>query len=378
MEDKEMNIKDNALSGSFNQDNLLTLEKVTRCFMNMPSSEVTNLALNVMTAGKEQLGELPERKAATTHNGSELTIDRQGGARTITLSHQDEHFVSIRIDEVEKLIGNNKGTKKLFAFILYKLGEQALNGNKEITRTNITFPLKELSAFGLYKNTKTARVGAIDALEIITKLRVSARLYVNKKKKIEQASAISPFYGYNISSGQVSVYLAPEFNWEAIATYYTILPSYAFRLKIKAFDLIYYIFYLARQNIRKIEKDGYFNISMRAIHSRLMLPNIEGNKDPGRTIREPIEKAVEEIEEAAQNSDFTITPHYNEGEGIKSYLDNGYIRIGLKGEYAKDFITLSKKKAKEIETKKKKNEAIRDKARAAALQKVIEAESKQA
>ena len=378
MEDKEININDNALSGRFNQDNLLTLEKVTRRFMNMPSSEVTNLALNVMTAGKEQLGELPERKAATTHNGSELTIDRQGSARTITLSHQDEHFVSIQIDEVEKLIGNNKGARKMLVFILCKLNEQALNNKRELTNPSITFPLKELVELGAYKSEYSARKGVKAAMQVITSLKISASLKKGRKDTLKQDEFCTPFPYSKITNSTVIVDLNPRINWGTVATYQTTIPTYAFKLFGKSFDLIVYIFYIARQRTAQIEKQGSFNISMRAIHSRLMLPSEINNHDPARTIREPIERAIEQIEDAAASTEFTITPHFNEKGSIKDYLDNGYISVGLKGEHARKFIVLSKTTTKRIETAAKKSEAIRDKARAAALQKVIEAESKQA
>lgn len=353
---------------------LLTEERTARGFVDIPTSEVTNLALTVFAAGKEQLGELPERRKSTSHNSGEISIDRRGSSRVITLEHAESgDKATISIKDIDTLAGSNKTAKKLFVFILAKLNEQALHNGKQ-TRTTINFPLEELVGLGLYSSIRAARRGVNSGLETLTNLKIAATVSRGKKNKIEQAELAVIFPYYRTEKNLVTVELNSHINWETLATFFTMLPIYSFKLKTKAFDLIYYIFYLARQNVQKIKETGHFNVSMRAIHSRLMLPSEIDNHDPARTIREPIEQAIEDIEDAAGTTDFTITPHFNEGSSIKEYLDNGYIEIGLKGEYAQTFIDLADHRSQQIEKAAKRKAAIEDKARAGALQKKIETE----
>lgn len=353
---------------------LLTEERTARGFVDIPTSEVTNLALTVFAAGKEQLGELPERRKSTSHNSGEISIDRRGHSRVITLEHAESgDKATISIKDIDTLAGSNKAAKKLFVYILAKLNEQALSNGKQISNT-ISFPLEELVELGLYSSVRSARQGVTTAADTLTSLKIAATVSKGKKNKLEQAELAVIFPYCRIKKNVVTVDLNPRINWETIATFFTMLPIYSFKLGTKAFDLIFYIFYLARQNVQKIRETGHFNVSMRAIHSRLMLPSEVENHDPTRTIREPIEKAIEDIENAANTSDFTITPHFNEGGSVKEYLDNGYIEIGLKGEYAQTFIDLATRRSQQIEKAAKRKAAIEDKARAGALQKKIEAE----
>ena len=57
---------------------------------------------------------------------------------------------------------------------------------------------------------------------------------------------------------------------------------------------------------------------------------------------------------------------------IKDYLDKGYLKVSLKGDYAKRFIEISRKKADKIEAAEKRREKIADKARAINLAKQME------
>lgn len=180
------------------------------------------------------------------------------------------------------------------------------------------------------------------------------------------------FTGARIERGQCLIFFNPRISWGFLTQYFTILPSYYFRLPNRASDLLYYIFYLARQRVKEIEDRGYFTISMRAVQERLNLPSEVGNKDPHRTIKEPVEEAITAIEEASKDIEFTITPYYDIEAPISEYLDNGYLKIELKGKYAKDFIELSKDTTKQIQTAERRREAIIQKAIATNLAKQLE------
>ena len=79
------------------------------------------------------------------------------------------------------------------------------------------------------------------------------------------------------------IQLETDFNREFLIQYFTFLSSYYFKLSNRASDLLYYIFYLARQNTKEIEERGYFTIGFRAIQHRLQLPSEIGNNNPDGT-----------------------------------------------------------------------------------------------
>lgn len=188
------------------------------------------------------------------------------------------------------------------------------------------------------------------------------------------------FTGARIERGQCTIFFNERISWSFIAQYFTILPRYYFRLPNRASDLLYYIFYLARQHTKDIEERGYFTISFRAIQHRLQLPSEVGNNNPDRTIKQPIEEAIEQIEDGHSglygNEDFSLLPVYDEYAPIASFLDNGYLRVELKGSFAETFIAISKDTAKQIEAAQKRQARITEKAVAINTAKKLEAEEK--
>ena len=184
------------------------------------------------------------------------------------------------------------------------------------------------------------------------------------------------FTGGRIEKGQCFIYLNPRINWSFLTQYFTILPTYYFRLSNRASDLLYYIFYLARQHTRDIEERGYFTIGFRAIQHKLSLPNEKGLNNPLRDIKDPIEKAIEQIEDEHKatydNMEFTLLPVCDEEAPIAEYLDNGYLKVELKGAFATNFIAISKETEKQIAEAKKRQQKIQEKAIATAIAKKLE------
>ena len=188
------------------------------------------------------------------------------------------------------------------------------------------------------------------------------------------------FTGARIERGQCTIFFNERISWSFIAQYFTILPRYYFRLSNRASDLLYYIFYLARQHTRDIEERGYFTIGFRAIQHRLQLPSEVGNNNPYKTIKKPIEEAIEELEtehsNLYRNTEFSLLPVCDDTAPIAEYLDNGYLKVGLTGAFAETFIAISKDTAKQIETAQKRQARITEKAVAINTAKKLEAEKK--
>ncbi|MCR4890517.1 MAG: hypothetical protein K5979_15285 [Ruminococcus sp.] len=352
---------------------LLTEHKEEQAFYSMPTSPASNLAMVVFTHGKEQLGELPERMELA-RNKNTYTLTASDTARQITQQQSNGDLITLELSDIDKLKGTNKTISKLFAFSLVKLNEQAEQGG-QLTRNTIEFSLQELVDRGFYSNTVNARAGVKKAFEVLTNMKVSGTIAKGKKKNIEQAELAVLFTYCRIKKNVVTVDLNSRINWEMLTQFYTILPKWAFSLPVKPWDLLYYVFYLARQNLDKISKQGYFTISFQAIHSRLVLPEAEYTKNPQRDIKDVIEKAITEIEERAHTPELQFIPRYNEKDNIKEYLSNGYLEVHFSGAYAAAFLDLYKRNTKRLEQAEKKREQIIEKAKVKNLAKQMEAEA---
>jgi hypothetical protein len=346
-------------------------------FYNVPNSTASNLILEALGAG-ENVADLPARKSKINHSTSmELLAD--GQRRQITLTN-DKASVTIELSDIEKLVGNNKAAKKMFVLSLIKVNEQAIYSGT-LARNYIGFPLQELVDIDFYKTVRTARKGFNDAVDTLTSLKIKGSITYSKKKTAVINALEVLFTGANIKNGYCTIYLNERVNWNFIIQYFTILPLYYFKLPNRANDLVYYIFFLARQNTREIEERGYFTIGFRAIQQRLQLPSEKGNKNPQITIKQPIDDAITQIEKEHSgyygNMEFGLLPVYNDEAPIADFLDKGYLKVELKGEFSKTFIEISKNTAKQINTVHKRQAAIIDKAIATNLAKKIEADDKQ-
>ena len=141
-----------------------------------------------------------------------------------------------------------------------------------------------------------------------------------------------------------------NFNLDFITNYYTVFPRFAYALSNNAFSLVRYIFFVARQNTQHIKDKGTFTISLDAVRENLGLPAPEDvkNRKYKQYIIDPIEEAIEEIETAlqtvpeAKEYGFTITPIASDAGNIHKWLE-GYLEIGLKGDFAETFIEMATK-----------------------------------
>lgn len=353
-------------------DPITAEQEAPKEFLELPTSPATDFVMQ--TLGTDGNIERLKDNAKATRNGTEYTIRKKGNARQIE-AVKGNQTITIEISNIDNLLGSKKGAKKIFIYNLIEINKQAYSGGV-MRQDYITFPLQALVDVGLYSSDKTARVAIKNSFSTLLGLQLKGTLTEQRgrKKAVTIEAVEMPFTGYNIKNGQVTVYLNPRIDYGFLCRFYTVIPSYYFSLPANASDLLYLIFYLARQNISKIKEKGYFDISFRTIHTRLNLPSEIGNTRPQQLIKEPIEKAITEIEEKAHSSDFTLTPYYDENANIKDFLDNGFLRIGLKNNYATAFINLATSKEKAIEQKQKQEAKILERAKEKALTKKLEAE----
>lgn len=347
-----------------------------RDFYNVPDSTASNLILETLGAGAA-IADLPARKRQVNH-ATTLEVYEDGQRRQVQLKTQ-KASVTIELADIDKLTGSNKPAKKLFVLALIKANEQAIHEG-QLTKNYVSFPLQELIDTGFYFTPQSARKGFNAGMDTLTSLKIKGHIQQTKKKGSSIDALEVLFTGARIERGQCTIFFNERISWSFIAQYFTILPRYYFRLPNRASDLLYYIFYLARQHTKDIEERGYFTISFRAIQHRLQLPSEVGNNNPDRTIKQPIEEAIEQIEDGHSglygNEDFSLLPVYDEYAPIASFLDNGYLRVELKGSFAETFIAISKDTAKQIEAAQKRQARITEKAVAINTAKKLEAEEK--
>lgn len=345
-----------------------------RDFYNVPDSTASNLILETLGAGAA-IADLPARKRQVNHSTT-LEVLESGKRRQVSLKTQ-KASVTIELADIDKLTGSNKPAKKLFVLALIKANEQAIHDG-QLTKNYISFPLQELIDTGFYSTPQSARKGFNAGMDTLTSLKIKGHIQQTKKKGSSIDALEVLFTGARIERGQCTIFFNERISWSFIAQYFTILPRYYFRLPNRASDLLYYIFYLARQHTKDIEERGYFTISFRAIQHRLQLPSEVGNNNPDRTIKQPIEEAIEQIEDGHSglygNEAFSLLPVYDEYAPIANFLDNGYLRVELKGSFAETFIAISKDTAKQIEAAQKRQARITEKAIAINTAKKLEAE----
>lgn len=345
-------------------------------FFNVPNSPASNLIMEVLSAGPE-LQRYKDGKKKINHN-TQIELYQDGKRRLVTLAN-NKADITIELADIDRLMGSNKTAKKLFVLALIKANEQAIHDGR-LTKDYISFPLQELVDIGFYTNIRSARAGFNAGAETLTSLKIKGTV----KKTQRQANSVDAlevlFTGARIQKGDCFLRFNYAIDWGFIAQYFTILPKYFFKLSSRSGDLLYYIFYLARQHTKDIEEKGYFTISFRAIQQRLQLPNEADTNKTQRDIKQPIEDAITQIEEEHSayygNTEFQILSVCDDSAPITRYLDTGYLKITLKGEFSKKFLKISKDTARQITATQKRQEKIVDAAKARLLAQAIEADKK--
>ncbi len=324
----------------------------------LPTSPALNLITEMFIHGRNLKG-LPERKHSF-NNSARYEIQGQGNSRRLTETTA-KGTVMLEIPDINQVIGNNKTAKKFFTFAIIKANEQAIF-NGDMGRNFISFPLQELVSLGMYKSEMSARQGFNAGADILTSLKIKGSMQKSPKSTAAIDALEVLFTGANIKNGQCTIYLNERINWSFLFQYFTIIPREALKLQNRAFDLCVYIFTRARQLKDKVKKDGFFTISFRSIHERLALPSEVGNRKPQQQIKQPIDDAIQNIEETLQNTDIELLTIVNEDAPIKEWLDQGYLKVSLKGDYATLFIELSNEQQKQIANKQKRKDRITEKA----------------
>lgn len=331
----------------------------------MPDSPHIHATMKVLGAQGDLLAMAARYNRHPTAHDARIEYGEEGDTRIVQFTRGDDVY-RFEINDKKVLAGYNKGIKKIYSYALAKINQQA-HSNGTLRRNFVSFPLQELLDVGIYKNIRAARVGFTKAEEPLTSIKIGGTVSKargkEKKKLTTSASGVAVMFNAAfIKNGDCFIYMNELIDWSLITLFYTVMPVFYFSLPAKADDLLHYIFSLARQNINKLSTRGYFDIKNRSIAIYLGLPDETEVKNPTDAIKNKIEEAVEGIEKKMEASPdkgaLKITSYPAEAgrRSISDYLDNGYKRIELSGNYLSYFTALGANRTKKIEAAKRAKE----------------------
>lgn len=213
---------------------------------------------------------------------------------------------------------------------------------------------------GKFTNRDAAYRALKQAAVLLKSAEIAYDMQIGRKKR-ENHAGISPFpsleFDYNLTCKMT---FFGGIDWKDIwMEYYSIKPNFLEDLTGKAFSMLDYIFYRARQECRAIAENGYFKISHRSLHDNMGLPP-ETVQRPDRAIKKVINDAIDEIEErmrldgyVAENGKPEIYLERYKGptKNITEYLDKGYLTVHFNGEPLEYFKKIYSKRL--IEERKK-------------------------
>lgn len=302
---------------------------------------------------------------------------------SVTTTTGGEVKTSITIKNIKKNYNKrNANLVRLFVYLFQKLAEMPGASSVYVT-------YEELVQLGIYDTVDGSRRGvnnfydyfhgkdSEDPDEYIPRVSIIGKLQTKSRKIINQPER-DLITGREIFEGAQRIDFNEKIDMRLFTEYISFLPLWTYRLKnIDAFLLARYIFYTARMNganFKNAEKEDQlpnhhykiFELTFESIRDELGLPapaEVTGRKYKEK-IRQPIEKAIEDIEEQIskindpeQTIIVTLTPKAtDQARNIEEFL-MCKLEIGIIDTFADSFIKASKQHEKKLTEFKKKVEA---------------------
>ena len=298
-------------------------------YFSIPNNKIVSILVKIFS-NLYELIRLIERENASHRDGTQWELESVGNHTLLRISKSDLSDIRINISLLWNATSSQSvlnSTKKMLLFLLVKMNQQCQHKGTRL-RDDISFHLQELVDCGLYASIKSARKGFLAKKEVLSAIQIMGYDKVDGedgKKTVGISSPQCPFTDFGISHNLCSVTVNPSMDIAFFCQAYAIVPKGIFGLSNRAFTLLWYLCFLARQNIRKLVADGYFTLNIRTIQALLSLPDEEGNKDVKRTIKQPVEDAVQEIMEATNGT--MESEIVKQETAIKEYLKQGYLKI---------------------------------------------------
>lgn len=206
---------------------------------------------------------------------------------------------------------------------------------REIQQANmaetVKIPLNRFVGEGLYSNEKHAREGITNICEKLIRTISSGEVWgiedgKRRKKAFAEAVVVS---SYAITNSELVISLSEI--WRQQAPYFTMLPEFALELEDNGYTLLRYIMERARQMLTKpTPTPDKIVIAFEAIRIRLGLPSPEEvPRKISEKIREPIERAVEAIENKQLEKGYQIVSveerHKQDPKTAREWLEGDLI-----------------------------------------------------
>lgn len=340
----------------------------------IPSSPALFHATGIIGKGKDFLTHFQNDKKEISHN-EEITYKKTDEGINIVIK-SGENITDLTFGDLD-IIKNTKGpAAAIFIFLLEKCLEQALD-NGQLIRGFIQFSLGELMHNDMYSSNRAGRSGLIKAIKQLQKLWIGGEAHYGKKEYKAQGDIL--FFSYTIENNLCNVYLNPNVNWSFICQFYLGLPHSYYSIPAvhsRAKELVFYISQRGRQLMTQIKRTGYFDITYKAIGSRLGVKDHrkeyerikgEGKITRGRNnyrdiISDGIIKNVEIAQQYDKGECFTIEPHHDKNASFDDVYSKGFLRVYPKGDFLKEILRYENKKDTATKRRIKKIENRREKA----------------
>ena len=295
----------------------------------LPNNKIVSILIKTLS-NLHTLQRLIERENASHKDGTHWKLEHEGNYSLLRVSKSDYSDIRINISHLRNTSSSKSllnSTKKMLLFLLVKMNQQCQHcGVRQ--RDEITFHLQELVDCGLYSSVKSARKGFLAVKEVLSAIKMMGYDKIDggrQEKVIAISDPLSPFTAFVVSRNLCSVTVNPAMDVAFFCHAYAIVPKEIFTLSNRGFTLLWYLCFLARQNRTALKEKGCFSVRTHTIQALIALPEEEQNNDVKRTIKQPVEDAIQEIMEATNG---TVEIEIVKQEtAIKEYLKQGYLKI---------------------------------------------------
>ena len=227
---------------------------------------------------------------------------------------------------------------------------------KKLKKLILNLDAKDLMETGVYKNMRDASHGIHHAIHILSHMLIGP-LSSDEAIALEKDASLADSPGtpcsifdqgdrVEIRAGMIKVPLNPDFPVNLMIKPYTILPIQIFTLPKHACHLLYYIFYLARQNDSEIAEGKSFKFGLRTIATRLALPLTSKAQNPKLDIKNVIITATKQINAILKSEGIALQIEGIDIKNVERFLHKNDLLIHLSGKYQEYFFQLSAFKVK--------------------------------
>lgn len=273
----------------------------------------------------------------------------------ITYEGKDEKAILTIQDFQNAFSKQVKNGGKIFKFALQRANEQGT--------IRPVFTLQDLVDLRIYSNQENAYRGITNVIRKMEHINIEVEWKGRgAQNKGNRGGALIGFKDINFRQCYVTLH---EDICNAVPSYYSVFPQWGYALPESAFNLLDYLYSMARKRTAQLKADGYFDVKLDTIRIAMGLPSPEDAK--GRhtqLIKEPIEKAITAIEDeqlSMKANSIKMTPYYDDMAGIATYLQ-GFLRVQLEGDALDYMIAIeSRRHRKAVSAEKKAKKGGRKK-----------------